>query len=83
MGSKQRLSETATVIMNAQVDSSTNQTEDGQRPHLWCRSSTGLERPSFYRHQRLTTPSFQKPLENVGYLFVMMFNVHVLIVTYP
>jgi len=53
MGSRERLSETATVIINAQVGSTTNQIEDGRRSHLWCHSSTGLERS--YRHQRLIT----------------------------
>jgi len=65
MGSRQRLLEMATVIISAQVGSSTNQFEDGLWLHLWCHSSTGLDRPSFCCLQRFITPSFQETLKNI------------------
>jgi len=67
MRSREQLSETATIIISAQVGNSINQIEDGWRSHLWGSSSTGLERPSFYRHLCLITPSFQETLKT--YLF--------------
>jgi len=55
------------VIINAQADASTNQTDDGRWSRFWCRSSSGLERTHANCRQPAITSSFQETLKT--YLF--------------